>query len=61
MCEYDKEGWPPAVRQELIGDKFTFGLTDDSLKEQLLYEADMSLAKAVETAQPAESSGERDD
>ena len=56
LCEYDKEGWPPAVRQELIRDKFIFGLTDDSLKERLLREADVSLAKAVETVQRVESS-----
>ena len=30
LCEYDKEGWPPAVWQELIRDKFVFGLTDNS-------------------------------
>ena len=56
LCEYDKEGWPSGVRQELIRDKFVFGLTDDSLKERLLHEVDVSLAKAVETAQRAKSS-----
>ena len=56
LCEYDKEGWPPAVRQELIRDKFVFGLADDGLKERLLREVDVSLTKAVETAQRAESS-----
>ena len=54
LCEYDKEGWPPAVHQELIRDKFIFGLADDSLKERLLREADVSLAKAVETVQRVE-------
>ena len=39
LCEYDKEGWPPAVRQELIRDKFVFGLIDNSLKERLLRKA----------------------
>ena len=51
LCEYDKEGWPPAICQKLIRYKFIFGLTDDNLKQQLLHEADVSLAKAVETAQ----------
>ena len=59
LCEYDKEGWPPAVRQELIRDKFVFGLADDGLKERLLREVDVSLTKAVETAQQAESSKRR--
>ena len=56
LCEYNKEGWPPAVRQELIRDKIVFRLIDNSLKERLLREVDISLAKAVETAQRAESS-----
>ena len=56
LCEYDKEGWPPAVHQELIRYKFVFGLTDDNLKERLLRETDVILDKAVETAQRAESS-----
>ena len=49
LCEYDKEGWPSAVCQELIRDKFVFRLTDNSLKECLLCEVNISLAKAVET------------
>ena len=56
LCEYEKEGWPSAVRQELIRDKFVFGLIDNNLKERLLREVDVSLTKAVETAQRAESS-----
>ena len=56
LCEYDKEGWPPAVRQELIRDKFVFGLMDDNIKERLLRESDVTLSKAVETAQRTESS-----
>ena len=48
LCEYDKEDWPPAVRQELIRDKFAFRLMDDGLKEQLLCEVDVSLTKVVE-------------
>ena len=56
LCEYDKKGWPPAVCQELIRDKFVFGLADDGLKERLLREVDVSLTKAVEMAQQAESS-----
>ena len=55
-CEYNKEGWPAAVRQELIRDKFIFGLTDDSLKERLLREASLTLSKAIEIAQRSESS-----
>ena len=50
LCEYDKEGWPLAVHQELIRDKFVFGLIDNSLKERLPHEVD------VETAQHAELS-----
>ena len=48
MCEYTKEGWPASVRQELIRDKFVFGLTDDSLKERLLHKASLTLSKAIE-------------
>ena len=36
LCEYEKEGWLSAVRQELIRDKFVFGLIDNNLKERLL-------------------------
>ena len=56
MCEYNKEGWPAAVQQELIRDKFVFGLIDDSLKERLLREASVTLTKAIEIAQQSESS-----
>ena len=42
-CEYDKEGWPAAVKLELTRDKFVFGLLDDALKERLLRESDLSL------------------
>ena len=51
LCEYDKEGWPPAVCQELIRDKFVFGLVDDGLKGQLFCEVDVSLTKVVEMTQ----------
>ena len=56
MCEYNKEGWPPAVRQELIRDKFVFGLIDNSLKERPLHEASLNLSKVIEIAQQSESS-----
>ena len=56
MCEYTKEGWPQAVRQELTRDKFVFGLIDDTLKERLLREANLDLNRAVEIAQRTESS-----
>ena len=55
-CEYNKEGWPASVRQELIRDKFVFGLTDDSLKERLLRETPLTLSKAIEIAQRSEAS-----
>ena len=32
-CEYDKEGWPDAVKTETVRDQFVFGLRDDKLKE----------------------------
>ena len=32
-CDYNKEGWPPAVRQEMLCDRFVLGLLDDTLKE----------------------------
>jgi len=32
-CEYDKTGWPAAVKAEMTCDKFVFGLIDDVLKE----------------------------
>ena len=51
-----QRGWPAAVRQELIRDKFVFGLTDDSLKEKLLREASLTLNQATEIAQRTESS-----
>ena len=55
-CEYDKEGWPAAVRLEVLRDKFVFGLLDDSLKERLLRENELDLTKAVEIAHRQESS-----
>ena len=55
-CEYDKTGWPAAVKAEMIRDKFVFGLIDDSLKERLLREADLTLERAVSQAQRTESS-----
>ena len=42
-CEYNKGGWPPAVKVELTSDKFIFGLQDNSLKECLLHESDLTL------------------
>ena len=44
------------MRQELIRDKFVFGLTDDSLKERLLRETPLTLSKAIEIAQRSEAS-----
>ena len=35
-CEYDKEGWIPVVKAEMLRDKFIFGIRDDALKERLL-------------------------
>ena len=46
-CEYDKTGWLPAVKAEMTRDKFIFGLTDDSLKEKLPRETDLTLERAV--------------
>ena len=40
--DYDKEGWPPAIKNEMIRDKFVFGLHDDNFKERLLREANIS-------------------
>ena len=54
LCEYDKERWPPTVCQELIRNKFMFGLTDDNVKERLLRETDFTLSKAMETVQQIE-------
>ena len=42
MCEYAAE-----VHQDLASDKFVFGLSDDRLKERLLYEENLDLATAV--------------
>jgi len=42
-CDYDKEEWPAAVKNEMVRDKFVFGLQND---ERLLREADISLNKA---------------
>ena len=55
-CDYDKEGWPLAVKNEMVQDKFVFGLRDDNLKECLLSEADISLSKIIALAQRLESS-----
>jgi len=55
-CEYNKDGWLPAVKAELTRDKFIFGLQDDSLKEHLLRESDLTLPRAVSIAQRSESS-----
>ena len=40
----------------MLRDRFVFGLLDDSLKERLLRENDLSLTKAIEIAQRQESS-----
>ena len=56
MCEYVKEGWPPAVREELTRNKFVFRLIDDNLKERLLREPNLDLNRVVEIAQRGESS-----
>ena len=37
-CKYDKEGWIPTVKAEMLRDKVIFGIRDDSLKEHLLRE-----------------------
>jgi len=55
-CEYDKTGWPAAVKAKMTRDKFAFGLIDDVLKERLLREADLTLECTVSQAQPSESS-----
>ena len=55
-CEYDKTGWPLAVRNEMTRDKFVFGLIDDGLKECLLRETELTLERAVALAQCSEAS-----
>jgi len=50
-CEYNT-----AVKTELTRDKFVFGLRDDSLKERLLRESDLTLSRAVSIVQRSESS-----
>ena len=55
-CEYDKTGWPSAVKTEITRDKFVFGLIDNVLKERLLCEVDLTLECAVSLAQRSESS-----
>ena len=55
-CEYNKMGWPTAVKAEITCDKFVFGLIDDTLKERLLREVDLTLERAVSLAQRSESS-----
>ena len=56
-CEYDKEGWIPAVKAEMLRDKFIFGIRDDALKERLLRETgELTLERAVSLAQRSESS-----
>jgi len=42
-------------QNEMVRDKFVFGLQDNNLKECLLHEADISLSKIVTLAQRAES------
>ena len=55
-CEYDKTGWPPAVKNEMMRNKFIFGLIDDGMKERLLRETDLTLERAVALAQRSEAS-----
>ena len=55
-CEYDKMGWPLAVRNEMTRDKFVFSLIDDRLKERLLCETELTLERAVALAQRSEAS-----
>ena len=50
-CDYSEEGWPPEVRSEMLRNGFVFGLLDDTLKERLLHENELSLTKAVEIAE----------
>ena len=54
-CEYDKEGWPDAVKTEMVRDQFVFGLRDDKLKERLLQESNITLNKLIALAQRTES------
>ena len=46
--DYNKEIWPAAIQLEMLHDKFVFGLPDDTLKERLLCETKLTLAKAIE-------------
>ena len=55
MCEYIREGWPPTVQEELMRDKFLFGLIDDNLKERLLREPNLDLTRALEIAQQSKA------
>jgi len=55
-CEYDKMGWPAAVKAEMTHDKFVFGLIDDVLKKRLLCEANLTLKCVILQAQHLESS-----
>jgi len=55
-CEYDKTGWPAAVKAEMTRDKFVFGLIDDVLKERLLHEVDLTFECTVLQTQCSESS-----
>ena len=54
-CDYKREGWPEAVKTEMIRDKFVFGIRDENLKECLLRETDILLSKLVGLAQRTES------
>ena len=50
-CAYDKEGWIPAVKAEMLRDKFIFGIQDDALKEHLLRKTrELTLERAVSLA-----------
>ena len=54
--DYEREGWPEAVKTEMIRDKFVFRICDDKLKKRLLRETYISLSKLVGLAQRTEFS-----
>ena len=41
-CDYKKESWLEAVKTEMIGNKFAFGICDENHKECLLQETEQS-------------------
>ena len=56
LIDHCEEGWPEAVKTEMIRDKFVFCIRDDHLKECLLRETDISLHKLVRLTQRTEFS-----